>query len=272
MKLNNDHVLILNLVKEGVRRSRIAQILHIKRSTLFGIIETLIKHGYLIRDANGEILLTEKGRWVVDSLPLNKKERFIRLNNIVVKYRLKDNLSSSEPIRIMRMAGILSGFNKLNNHDDALFVYNEIHGKLTTSSLMIYIPESRFKLSNKKVDLDLEVFKISIPIALDLEQKIKKVYPSFKLLREDRNTLSAPIRLEIAIVNDPIAQKLNRHKDIIKSDKTRLVWIDKSTGEPELEFKQYEDFEKYEEMLKDVVEGGYEELKNRVTNLEKKSN
>lgn len=137
LKLKDNHVLILELIEEGQPQTKIAKKLKIKRQTLFGIIGTLKKHGYVRRLGKSQMAITPLARQVLDNLT---SKPYVRLHYFKLKYELKDRLKPDEPVRLIEMAGI--GVTKINgiiNHEDAIFLYGSIKFKLTPSSLIAYV-------------------------------------------------------------------------------------------------------------------------------------
>jgi hypothetical protein len=281
MKIKIKHLKILRWIELGHRPAYIAKRLGIARSTMFDYTVFLSKHGYIVRDKNVGWAITEKAHGVLENLPNSDNEIKSRSHYYTFSYGLKDGLSSKEPSRLISMAGIgIYHINKLNGHEDALFTYAGIYCKLTTSNLIIYIPHIKASFPNSEIDLEIESVRLINPIAEALEAKIRKICHSFKLKRPDNNTLAPAISTRhLAIVNDILALKIKSSgkkfsiKDI--EDGKERVWVDNSTGTPELEFgharKGYEDFSKYTEFIEDVIDGKWTQLKNRVDELEKRA-
>lgn len=285
MKLKPKHKKIIGWISSGYKSAYIAKRLGIARSTMFGYTTFLSKHGYIVRDKDVGWAITEKAHGVLENLTDYdaKNEIKSRSHYYSFPYELKDKLSSKDPQRLITMAGIgISRINKLNGHEDALFTYAGIHCKLTTSTLIIYVPHINAPFPNSDIDLEIEAIKLINPIAEYLETKIRKIYPSFKLKRLDNNTLALAIPTrQIAVVNDILAQKIYSLgkkfsiKDIEDGDER--VWVDVSTGHehPEIEFghkkKGYQDFRRYTEFVEDIIDGKWTEIKNKVDELGKKS-
>jgi biotin operon repressor len=211
---------------------------------------------------------------------LSGNNEVLRMHRIQVKYYLREHLTPKEPGLLIRYTDIpfveRQGF---RNHNDILIAnFQDLSIILSPRSVIISGITVSMPLNSPKTTYDMLetalLMKIQ-PGIEDLEFKIMKKYPRFRILRNARGFMAGEIiQNEIAVEHDAIAENVSISGNNImirdKEDLKARVISDKSKGFPELEFvhnrhsiedaQTYKEFrnnfdskEEYENFLNDLV-------------------
>jgi DNA-binding MarR family transcriptional regulator len=309
--LSNTHVKVLRYVLKGLSEKLIAIELGISKTAVQGHIKRLSKNGYLRREERRVYqsmrgyVLTEKAHEVLSmaiaqntasqkvahsETPQNKlsshlvpeggNNEVLRMHRIQVKYYLREHLTPKEPGLLIRLTDIpfveRQGF---KHHNDILIAdFQDLSIILSPRSVIVSGITVSMPIDSPKTTYDMletALLRKIQPGIEDLELKIMKRYPRFRILRDGRGFLTGEIlQNEIAVEHDAIAERVSIQRNNImirdKEDLKARVISDKSKGYPELEFvhnrhsvedaQTYKEFRnnfdskaEYEDFLNDMV-------------------
>jgi hypothetical protein len=203
--------------------------------------------------------------------------QILRMHRIQVKYYLREHLTPKEPGLLIRYTDIpfveRQGF---KNHNDILIAnFQDLSIILSPRSVIVSGITVSMPLNSPKTTYDMLetalLMKIQ-PGIEDLEFKIMKRYPRFRILRNARGFMAGEIvQNEIAVEHDAIAERVEISGNNImirdKEDLKARVISDKSKGYPELEFvhnqHSIEDAQTYKEFRNNFdSKGEYENFLN----------
>ena len=157
----------------------------------------------------------------------------IRLNRLQIKFDLLRPLE--DPTAII-FRDHPSKIVSLEHWQKNIIQFEDFTAILSTRSLIITGVQRYLKASEDVESQEADIMSAIIPFAEQVEAKIQRIYPRFKLKRLDRGVLAGKIiSRELAYEHHPIAESI-KHMEIRdpEDNKPRIV-VDQSKGFPELE-------------------------------------
>ena len=124
--------------------------------------------------------------------PSREKVFTARAHNFGIAYPLKDQLSPSEPPRLLALSGIPAQSIALKNNKQAQIAIGNITARLTTRQLELFTSDLYTDNRTLSIEVESALKRKFDALALNLEAKLQKA-ASFRLLRLDKDTLDSHI-------------------------------------------------------------------------------
>ncbi len=166
----------------------------------------------------------------MDNAPTNE----IRLHRLQIKYDLINKINPA----IIYFNDFPSKIIDMNNWNKNIISFEDFTVILSNKSMIITGIQRNIKSEGKLESIIADILSGVSPLALQIEEKIRKKEKDFKLKRIDNGILSGRIiNIELAYEHHAIAElasKNNYNINVNNNGKVE-IWSDKSKGFPELE-------------------------------------
>ena len=160
------------------------------------------------------------------------EEMKIRLHRLQIKFDLSRPLE--DPTTIV-FRDHPSKIVPLEHWSKNIIQFEDFTAILSTKSLIITGVQRYLKAAENVESQEADIMSEIMPFAEQVEEKIRRISPSFKLKRLDRGVLSGKIiSRELAYEHHPIAEKVKSMRIDAEDGKPRII-VDQSKGFPELE-------------------------------------
>ena len=157
----------------------------------------------------------------------------IRLHRLQVKF---DLLNPIKDPSIISFKDHPSKIVPLTHWMKNIIEFEDFTAIISTKSLIISGVQRYIKITEDLESREASILSAIIPLAEQIEEKIRKHQPQFKLKRLDRGILSGSIlSREYAYEHHPIAEKIGKMEIKDPEDNKPRIIVDKSKGFPELE-------------------------------------
>ena len=220
---------------------------HLKKMITLGLLNRVSRSSGVIYSLTlaGRELLSQAGNHEVttpeESLtggsdrltPPEKIPDQIRLHRLQVKF---DLLNPIKDPSIISFKDHPSKIVPLTHWMKNIIEFEDFTAIISTKSLIISGVQRYIKISEDLESKEASILSAIIPLAEQIEEKIRKHQPQFKLKRLDRGILSGSIlSREYAYEHHPIAEKIGKMEIKDPEDNKPRIIVDKSKGFPELE-------------------------------------
>ena len=158
----------------------------------------------------------------------------IRLHRLQIKYDLVNKINPA----IIYFNDFPSKIIDMNNWNKNIISFEDFTVILSNKSMIITGIQRNIKSEGKLESIIADILSSISPLALQIEEKIRKKEKKFKLKRIDNGILSGHIiNIELAYEHHVIAEMASKNNYNINVDNNGKVeiWSDKSKGFPELE-------------------------------------
>lgn len=244
------HISILESLSEGKSLRKIAFSLSLNHSTVIRHVKQLEQRGYVSRQVRSNQVfysilpagISIMHHPVSETLTGGSKhapppeEIKIRLHRLQIKFDLVN------PVRdpsIIKFKDFPSKIVPLEHWQKNIIQFEDFTAIISTKSLIITGVQRYLKASEDIESQEADVMSEIIPFAEQVEDKIRRITPSFRLKRLDRGVLSGKIiSREFAYEDHPVARIVERKigdLTINAEDGKPRIWVDSSNGPPELE-------------------------------------
>ena len=220
---------VLKLIQEGLSITDIAKYRHVKRSSVYKVLATLNKRGFIRHPKRSLYELTEKGiKGLHSFVGLRYK---LRQHNLHFKIKVLESPRNWELKRNeMRQIPYFNKSIKLKNNEQDLFNYGKLQVKTTTQSVIIKMP------TIYATDWEHAIIQaMSI-----LEDSLFKIEKAFKiLLVKDYKANITIISQEYARLQDALAKLYRQEKNrLYLTGEDGKIWLitDFSFSTDETEF------------------------------------
>ena len=243
------HTVIIEELSKGQSVRKIAASLNLNPSTVLRDIGQMEKRGYVARQVRsnqviysilplGQELMqhpvkTSLTGGSINATPPEKREYKIRLHRLQIKFDLVNPIQNPAVIKFHDHP---SKIVPLEHWQKNIIQFEDFTAILSTRSLIIAGVQRYLKAAENVEAQESDVLSEIIPFAEQVEEKIRKIHPSFRLKRLDRGVLSGKIiSREIAFEDHHLAKVTGPMRIDAPDGKPRII-VDKSNGPLELEF------------------------------------
>ena len=245
-KLNPRHEIILEGLSKGKSIRKIAVSLELNPSTILRDIGQMEKRGYVTKQVRSSQVLysiTPKGMELMQhpvrnsltggSINATPPEKIkIRLHRLQIKF---DLVNKVEDPTVIQFKDFPSKVVPLEHWSKNIIQFEDFTAILTTRSLIIAGVQRYLKAAEGVETQEADVMSEIMPFAEQVEARIRRIQPSFRLKRLDRGVLSGKvISREFAFEHDPIAEQVKHMRIDNDKGKPRII-VDQSKGFPEME-------------------------------------
>ena len=244
-KITPTHQSILYELSEGKSLRKIASLLGLNHSTVIRHVKQLEQRGYISRQVRSTQVLYSilpagisnmhhpvRDDLTGGSIHAPPPEANIRLHRLQLKF---DLINSIKDPTVISFKDHPSKIVPLEHWSKNIIQFEDFTAILTTRSLIIAGVQRYLKASENIEVQESDIMSEIIPFAEQVEEKIRRIYPSFRLKRLDRGVLSGKILTrEYAYEHHPIAEKAKSMRIDAEDGKPRII-VDQSKGFPELE-------------------------------------
>ena len=220
---------VLILLQKGLGVSEIAKIRKVNRSSIYKVLSSLIKKGWVSKTGYGVYTITSIGNEGLHSL--------VGLRNKLRQHNLGFKISVLESPRnwALRRNEIrqLPYYNrsiKLNNNVQDIFNYGKLHIRTTSKSIIVKLPTIYAKDWDNAMLSAMSILEGSIP-------KLESLF-KVKLIKDYKSNIKI-ISQEYAIIQDALARLYRSEGNrLYISDENDKIWMitDFSFSEDETEF------------------------------------
>ena len=245
-KVTPRHEIILEGLSKGKSIRKIAVSLELNPSTILRDIGQMEKRGYISRQVRSNQVLYSilpRGMELMQH-PVKKsltggsinatppEEMKIRLHRLQIKF---DVVNKIEDPTVIQFKDFPSKVVPLEHWSKNIIQFEDFTAILTTKSLIITGVQRYLKAAEGVETQEADALSEIIPFAEQVESRIRRILPTFRLKRLDRGVLSGKIiSREFAYEHHPIAEKAKRMRIDAPDGKPRII-VDQSKGYPELE-------------------------------------
>ena len=243
------HTVIIEGLSKGQSVRKIAASLNLNPSTVLRDIGQMEKRGYVARQVRSNQVLysilplgqelmqhpvkTSLTGGSINATPPEKLEYKIRLHRLQIKFDLVNPIQNPAVIKFHDHP---SKIVPLEHWQKNIIQFEDFTAILSTRSLIIAGVQRYLKAAENVEAQESDVLSEIIPFAEQVEEKIRKIHPSFRLKRLDRGVLSGKIiSREIAFEDHHLAKVTGPMRIDAPDGKPRII-VDKSNGPLELEF------------------------------------
>ena len=245
-KISPVHMSILSLLSEGQSIRKIAVRLDLNHSTVLRHVRKLEEKGYISRQVrSSQVLysilplgLSIMHHPVRDPLTGSSKDApppedmKIRLHRLQIKF---DLVTPVEDPTLIRFNDFPSKIVPLEHWSKNIIQFEDFTAIISTRSLIITGVQRYLEAADNIEAQEADALSAVIPFAEQVEARVRKIHPKFRLKRIDRGVLSGKIlSREFAYEHHPIAEKIKRMRIDGPEGKPRII-VDQSKGFPELE-------------------------------------
>lgn len=245
-RITQVHETIMEGLSVGMSIRKIAASLGVQPSTVLRDLKQMEKRGYVARQVRSNQVLYSILPLGMELMqhPVKKnltggsinatppEEMKIRLHRLQIKFDLSRPLE--DPTAIV-FRDHPSKIVPLEHWSKNIIQFEDFTAILSTKSLIITGVQRYLKAAENVEAQEADVMSEIMPFAEQVEEKIRRISPSFKLKRLDRGILSGKIiSREFAYEHHPIAEKAKSMRIDAPDGKPRII-VDQSKGFPELE-------------------------------------
>ncbi len=246
-KVSPIHTSIITYISSGRSLRKIAKLLDRNHSTVIRHLNQLEKRGYVSRQvrsnqviysilpAGMELMHHPVSETITGGskvAPPRDEMNTIRLHRLQIKF---DLVNYVEDPTIIKFTDYPSKVVHLEHWSKNIIQFENFTAIVSTRSLIIAGVQRYLKASEDVELQQVSVMKEILPFAEQVEEKIRKSLPYFRLKRLDRGVLSGKIlSREFAYEHHPIAEKAGHMRIDNGKGKPRII-VDSSKGFPELE-------------------------------------
>ena len=240
------HENIIEGLSSGQSIRKIAASLRLNPSTVLRDIGQMTKRGYVSRQVRsnqvlysilplGMELMQRPVKNFLTGASINAtppEEMKIRLHRLQIKF---DLVQPMEDPTVITFHDHPSKIVPLEHWTKNIIQFEDFTAILTTKSLIITGVQRYLKAADNIESQEADVLSEIVPFAEQVEEKIRRIFPRFRLKRLDRGVLSGKIiSREFAYEHHPIAEKARTMRIDAEDGKPRII-VDQSKGFPELE-------------------------------------
>ncbi len=248
-------VTVLSYISQGWGIRRIARYIGISHPAVIKHVKILEKKQYIARifrstqvqysilPLGQEILNSHNGRLPPpeDStltggskrLPPPEEDLKIRAHRLQIKF---DLVSPIKDPSIISFHDHPSKIVPLEHWQKNIIQFEDFMAIISTKSLIITGVQRYLKVSDNVESQEADIMSEIIPFAEQVEEKIRRLHPEFRLKRLDRGVISGKIiSREYAYEHHPISEKSGQMMIRDREDNRPRIIVDKSKGFPELE-------------------------------------
>ena len=245
-KVTPRHEIILDGLSKGKSIRKIAVSLELNPSTILRDIGQMEKRGYISKQVRSNQVLYSilprgmelmqhpvKKSLTGGSINATPPEKIkIRLHRLQIKF---DVVNKIEDPTVIQFKDFPSKVVPLEHWSKNIIQFEDFTAILTTRSLIIAGVQRYLKAAEGVETQEADVMSEIMPFAEQVEARIRRILPSFRLKRLDRGVLSGKvISREFAFEHDPIAEEVKHMRIDNDKGKPRII-VDQSKGFPEME-------------------------------------
>lgn len=249
-KISPTHISILNMISKGMPIRKIARSLGLNHSTIIRHLMQLEKREYVSRQVRSSQVLYSILPLGMELMhhPVRKdenevltegsknapppEEMKIRLHRLQIKF---DLVTPVEDPTLIRFNDFPSKIVPLEHWSKNIIQFEDFTAIISTRSLIITGVQRYLEAADNIEAQEADALSAVIPFAEQVEARVRKIHPKFRLKRIDRGVLSGKIlSREFAYEHHPIAEKIKRMRIDGPEGKPRII-VDQSKGFPELE-------------------------------------
>lgn len=240
------HEVIIDGLSKGQSIRKIAASLELNPSTVLRDVAQLVKRAYISRTVrSSQVLYSILPRGMelmqhplrnsltggsINATPPEKIK--IRLHRLQIKF---DLVNSFPDPTVISFKDFPSKIVPLEHWSKNIIQFEDFTAIISTRSLIITGIQRYLKASEDIESQEADVMSEIMPFADQVEARIRKLHPSFRLKRLDRGVLSGKVlSREFAFEHDPIAERVKHMRIDNQKGKPRII-VDASKGFPELE-------------------------------------
>ena len=262
-KIGMTHQVILDGISRGLSIRKIAASLGINPSSVLRDIKQMESRGYIARQVRSNQVLysilpsgmslmqhpvkTDLTGGSINATP--REEIKVRLHRLQIKFDLVTPVDARNRAALdfnphpHPMAIAFKDFPSktvpLESWNKSVIQFEDFTAIVSTKSLIIAGIQRYLDTGSSIQGQEADILSAIMPFAEQVEEKIRRISPSFKLKRLDRGVLSGNIiSREYAFEHHPIANKVvgeDRTMLIRAKDGKPRIIVDQSKGHPELE-------------------------------------
>lgn len=249
-RVGNTHLTILEGLSGGRPIRKIAASLGLNPSSVLRDIRQMEKRGYIARLVrshqvlytilpSGQELMQHPVRDPLTGGSINAtppeeiRDMKIRLHRLQLKFDLVNPIKDPAVISFKDHP---SKIVPLEHWSKNIIQFEDFTAILSTKSLIIAGVQRYLQAADNIESQEADVLSEIMPFAEQVEEKIRKIHPSFRLKRLDRGVLSGKIiSREIAFEDHHLAKLTGPMRIDAPDGKPRII-VDKSKGPLEIEF------------------------------------
>ena len=240
------HISIMEHLSSGLSVRKIATSLGLNPSTVLRDVVQLEKRGYVSRTVRsshvlysilprGMELMQHPVRENLTGGSINatprEEEMKIRLHRLQIKF---DLISPIKDPTVIGFRDFPSKIVPLEHWSKNIIQFEDFTAIISTRSLIITGLQRYLRAADSIEAQEADVMSEILPFAEQVEARIRKSYPAFRLRRLDRGVLAGKIlSREFAYEHHPIAEKARQMRIDAPDGRPRII-VDQSKG-PELE-------------------------------------